>query len=85
MCKIGKPYAWAKLASYWAKGGELSDGLLENNAVLCAHAGLVAFVVTAVSTLLSYENKLKAFMADIAGEDLRASGPSEAAAAVKGD
>lgn len=53
--------------------------------MLCIHAGLVAFLITAVSTLLSYESKLKAFMADIAGEELRASGPSEAVAAVKGD
>ncbi len=53
--------------------------------MLCAHAGLLAFMVTAVSTLLSYEAKLKAFMADIAGEDFGSASSSAAAAAVKGD
>lgn len=37
----------------------------------------------AVSTLVTYETKLKAFMAEIAGEDMRATGPAEVA--VKGD
>jgi len=42
-------------------------------------------MVTALSTLVSYEAKLKVFMAEIAGEDSRVSGPSAAASLVKGD
>ena len=69
-------------SSLW---GEYYDEPVGDPAMLCAHAGLLAFMVTAVSTLLSYEAKLKAFMADIAGEDFGSASSSAAAAAVKGD
>lgn len=50
-----------------------------------ADTGIVAFMAMAVSTLLAYEAKLKAFMAEIAGGDPRGSSPASAAALVKGD
>lgn len=46
----------------------------------CCGTGLVAFMVTAISVLVAYESKVKAFMADIAGED-----PLSARPAMKGD
>jgi hypothetical protein len=43
-------------------------------------AGLVAFIGMALSVLLTYDSKVKAFMADIAGEDPLMAGPT-----IKGD
>ena len=42
-------------------------------------------MLVAISTLVAYDTKLKAFMADITGEDMQFSSPSAAAPAVKGD
>ena len=79
MLQVGNTCTYHTGITQQDKGIELLEGIPE----VCAHAGLLAFMVTALSTLLSYETKLKAFMADIAGEDLRAAGPSTEA--VKGD